>query len=653
MKTSATRMTIGDRLRTERRSTFVGREFELERLLRNLGDDRALVTFVLGIGGIGKTRLLGAFGDRLEDRGVPFRVIDCESAPPTPAGFLGALGEVLGRAVPSVRAAAEAISEVGPRVVLALDQYEKFRLLDDWIRQDLLPELPSAVRVFLFARDAAVDVWKSTPGWAALVQILRLGPLDDASALALLERRGVASQARAELVRLARGHPLALELATRALEERSDEAFSSLETQHVIEGLAPMLLRAVHDDALRSLLEAACLGRRATKSVLAAMVPHVFDETLFELLQTLPFVDVASDGLAIHEAVRSAVAASLRALDPRRYQELRGRAWICLREELAHAGKQQLWRYMADLLYLIDRPEIREAFFPGESKIYGLETARPGDAAAILELVRTHDADDLENIELWLSALPGAFRVLRDSSGRVRAFCTRALAQGIPDEVAARDSVLAAWNADARAAGVPVESPVLFSRRTLVAETGEGPSALRSAIWLDAKRAYLEYPEARRIYVATRQPDEHLSTLASLGFEAPASLRVRCGDTTLATLVLDFGSRGVLGWLAGLVDAQFDSRLIDEKARALILDGRRVPLTKLEFGVIRYLHDRKDQVVPREDLLRDVWRQSFGGSNVVDAVVKSLRKKLGTRSGIIETVTGHGYRLSDFDSRVK
>src|SRR5262249_55198346 len=136
------------------------------------------------------------------------------------------------------------------------------------------------------------------------------------------------------------------------------------------------------------------------------------------------------------------------------------------------------------------------------------------------------------------------------------------------------------------------------------------------------------------------------SSLASLGFEAPASLRIRCGDTVLATLVLDFGSRGVLGWLAGLVDAQFEAPLIDESTRALALDGRRVPLTKLEFGVIRYLHNRQEKVVSREDLVRDVWGQSFVGSNVVDVVVKSLRKKLGARSGMIETVTGHGYRLS-------
>jgi hypothetical protein len=645
MKTSAPSTTIGDRLRAERRSTFVGREAELEQLLRCLDDDhRAVVTFVMGLGGIGKTRLLGAFGDQLLERGVPFLSIDCESSPPTAAGFLGALGEALGRVLPSVRAAAEALSGLGPRVVLALDQYEKFRLLDGWLRQDLLPALPAAVRLFLFARDAALDAWKSTPGWAALVEILRLGPLDDASALELLELRGAPSPARMRLARLARGHPLALELAARALEERLDAAWSDLESQHVIEGLAPMFLREV-DDALRPVLEGACLVRRATKSVLAAMVPDAFDDARFDALQNLPFVDVAPDGLCVHETVRSAVAASLRALDPRRHQELRGRAWACLRGELEGAGKQQLWRYMADALYLIDRLEIRDAFFPGDGKIYGLETARPGDGAAILEIVRAHDAADVEGVRLWWDALPGAFRVSRDGAGRVRAFTARAMAQEVPAELAARDPIASAWREDARAAGVPVETPVLFSRRSLVAETGEEPSALRSAMWLDAKRTYLEYPDARRIYVATRHPEELLSSLASLGFEAPTALRVRCGDGVLATLVLDFGARGVLGWLAGLVDAQFEAPLVDGDARALALDGQRVPLTKLEFGVIRYLCDRQEKVVSREDLLRDVWGQSFGGSNVVDAVVKSLRKKLGARAGLIETVAGHGYRL--------
>jgi hypothetical protein len=46
------------------------------------------------------------------------------------------------------------------------------------------------------------------------------------------------------------------------------------------------------------------------------------------------------------------------------------------------------------------------------------------------------------------------------------------------------------------------------------------------------------------------------------------------------------------------------------------------------------------------ELETEVWGYDYhGGSNVVDAVVRSLRKKLGDRSSCIETVHGAGYRL--------
>lgn len=51
-------------------------------------------------------------------------------------------------------------------------------------------------------------------------------------------------------------------------------------------------------------------------------------------------------------------------------------------------------------------------------------------------------------------------------------------------------------------------------------------------------------------------------------------------------------------------------------------------------------------MVNRISLLQDVWGYSYqGGSNVVEAVIRSLRKKLGSRASMIETVRGSGYRL--------
>ncbi len=83
----------------------------------------------------------------------------------------------------------------------------------------------------------------------------------------------------------------------------------------------------------------------------------------------------------------------------------------------------------------------------------------------------------------------------------------------------------------------------------------------------------------------------------------------------------------------------------DRGNRELLIDGERRPLTPLEHGLLCYLADRKGSVVTRDAALRDVWQQPFTGSNVVDAVIRTLRRKLGPYCGDIETVTGHGYRL--------
>ena len=52
------------------------------------------------------------------------------------------------------------------------------------------------------------------------------------------------------------------------------------------------------------------------------------------------------------------------------------------------------------------------------------------------------------------------------------------------------------------------------------------------------------------------------------------------------------------------------------------------------------------QTISRCELLRDVWGTDYaGGSNVVDAVVRSFRVKLGVSAAVVETVRGSGYRL--------
>jgi DNA-binding response OmpR family regulator len=70
-----------------------------------------------------------------------------------------------------------------------------------------------------------------------------------------------------------------------------------------------------------------------------------------------------------------------------------------------------------------------------------------------------------------------------------------------------------------------------------------------------------------------------------------------------------------------------------------------VPLTRLEFLLLRELAEHYGQSVPKGRLLASVWGYVFDpGSNVVDVCVRRLRSKLGF--DLIKTVRGEGYQLA-------
>jgi len=137
--------------------------------------------------------------------------------------------------------------------------------------------------------------------------------------------------------------------------------------------------------------------------------------------------------------------------------------------------------------------------------------------------------------------------------------------------------------------------------------------------------------------------------LGELGFQAISSADTTMDGELYRTAMLDFGPSSVDGWLGGLVARELGgngAELLDVEARELVIEGQRVPLTPLEFSVMSYLHEHEDSAVGRTSLLRDVWRHKYDvGSNVVDVVVRALRRKLGQHASMIETVPGFGYRF--------
>ena len=71
----------------------------------------------------------------------------------------------------------------------------------------------------------------------------------------------------------------------------------------------------------------------------------------------------------------SAIGGFLRGANPVRHRGYRRAAWHELRDEVRDAAPGELWRYTADMLYLIENPVVREAFFPSDAQPLAVEPA--------------------------------------------------------------------------------------------------------------------------------------------------------------------------------------------------------------------------------------------------------------------------------------
>lgn len=650
-------MKVGELMAARAAGEMVGREGELAALREMLDADGPRVAHIHGIPGIGKSTLLRAFAREARAGGAAVLQLDCREVEPTPEGFTGVLARTGNLEPAGPERLCDSLGHLGSVVVLALDGFEAFRLLDPWLRLTFIPALPSNVRVLLAGRHRPAVGW-SFGGWEGLVLSLPLAPLDTEDAISVLEAAAPEPEHCRRIASALHGHPLALRLAASVLAEHPDLELPDATLHRVMSELTPIYLAEVGDERTRRLLEGASVVRRVTVPVLASMFEASEAEGDYRRLERLAFTEVARDGLRLHDGVRDAIAVTLRARDPERHLQYRRDAWKALAEEASAAGHPELWRYTADMLYLIENPVVREAFFPSGTSLVAVEDARPDDGPDIRGIAAAHEGPEAADCLLgWWARHPETFVAVRGAEGGCDGFCCHFDPAEVDGDTLAGDPVTAAWLSHLADEPLPDGKRALFIRRWLDRKEGERPGDNQAACWLDLKRTYMEMrPDLRRVYLTLQDTGPYAAVARQLGFRLLDDDAVSLDGRTYRTAVLDFGPGSVDGWLAGLAAAELGIRreddLLDREARELVLDGRRIGLTPLEFGVLVHLCDRPDRAVSRAELLREVWRTEYTGwSNKVDAVIAGLRQKLGRYGTRVQTVTGVGYRYRDSGSQ--
>ena len=340
----------------------------------------------------------------------------------------------------------------------------------------------------------------------------------------MLRASGVPEHDVDRLNRLAHGHPLSLRLAASALAARPELSLDQVALPAVVAELTRLYLGGL-DPATRRALDAAAVVRRPTRSVMAAMLAED-GEDAWRRLDGLPFAEAGPDGLVLHDTVREAVDAALAAADPQRRRRLRVAAFTQLQSEVREATPTELWRYTSDLLFLADNPLIRDGFFPtGERRSRSRRPPKPtaGRSSRSWSATRAgrprrspaHGGRPCRGIPRRARPQRGCCCVLRPVRSPRRG---GELGHARPGRLtlARRPAPPAAAGRWARA----VPAPSAHSR-------GGEESPAQAALWLDAKRLYMELrPSLRRTYIAVNRLDTLRRLLEPLGFaELPVQLQ--------------------------------------------------------------------------------------------------------------------------------
>lgn len=83
---------------------------------------------------------------------------------------------------------------------------------------------------------------------------------------------------------------------------------------------------------------------------------------------------------------------------------------------------------------------------------------------------------------------------------------------------------------------------------------------------------------------------------------------------------------------------------LDYKRHQVSVDGEDLDITGKGFSLLAYLMENSNIVLDRELIIAKVWGYAFDGeSRVVDTHIKNIRKALGEKGSLIETVIGTGY----------
>lgn len=548
---------IADRLKSERRRFFVGRNAEKKLLASALAhaDPPFFVLYIYGPGGVGKTTLLHEFALDAIELGGDATYLDLRNVEATPGAFAAGLALALGGDVQDNPV--DLLHSRPQRSVLLLDTCENLSALEGWLRESFLPELPATTLTVMASRSAPTAAWITDPGWQSLLQVVPLRNLTPDESMAYLNLRTVPTMERSGIVGFTHGHPLAISLVADVLDQQPGYHFEPLAVPNIIESLLGRLIHEAPSRLHRATLEVACLALYMTESLLAAMLELEDAHAYFEWLRGLSFMEAGRYGLFPHDLVRETMATDLRWRNPDWYVELHRRARSFYHARLRQTTGFNQRRVLAELIFLHrDASAVRAIFnFQVNDNLY-TDRLRPSDAAALVEMVLQHEGPESARImAFWCERQPATVLVIRDQFQTPVGFVTILLLHAAAaEDLMADPATRVAWQYVQRQPPLREGEQVLYFRFWMERSTYQALSTAQSRIFLNVIQYYLITPGLAYSFFPCADPQFYADVLAYADIQRTPELDFESDGRRYGVFYHDWRLRPAATWLDVLAE---------------------------------------------------------------------------------------------------
>lgn len=427
---------LHETLAEERNRLFVGRDTEIANIAEWIQDKDAPteVLFISGIGGVGKSSLMMRVLDIAAQAHQPAIWIDGRLCSKTLTGFMDVLSDnvrklgdlSLSRSTSSSKQRIQDIFR--NKALLCIDNYDSIQMIDSWLRDVFLPELPTTgVLVLLLSRQNLSESWRNDLAWRSRVKHIELLPFTRQETKEYLVRNGITESVDMKrLISDTNGLPLALAISSEKLQ------LVGSNTWPLSLRISAELLREVTSPELLEALDLLCIIPQATPQWLSRLLRIPLDGEKLLQLSRISFVRPTSDGFALHDVARHYLKEDMNRREPERAHSLRKHIVKELVHDIKTSDSSQRRKLTTILLSICnDVFQINSASVSPESIEQGMMVVFQQSDLPHLERMLQEQSSFAVSVEKDLIVLralanqfPESIRVFRSQEGIPLTFCS-------------------------------------------------------------------------------------------------------------------------------------------------------------------------------------------------------------------------------------